>query len=142
MARKPLTDAEIIASLPAARERARQAAQEEPRAELAYYDALRRRIVVELAGGAMFAFPAEVVEELAGASDEVRAGVEVLAGGEVLRWAAVDADVAVPGLIARVANVRAWAARYLGAGRSEAKAAAARANGRKGGRPRKQGAAG
>jgi len=139
MARKPLSDAEIIASLPAARERARQAAETEPRAASAGYDALKGRIVVELTSGSLFAFPAEVVEELAGASAEVRAAVEVMADGEILRWGAVDADVSIPGLIARVTNVRAWAARYLGAGRSEAKAAAARVNGRKGGRPRKQG---
>jgi hypothetical protein len=38
-------------------------------------------------------------------------------------------------------NVKAWYAKWLGGAKSEAKAAAARENGKKGGRPRKQAAA-
>ena len=41
------------------------------------------------------------------------------------------------GLLAGVFGTRSWMARQAGQARSEAKAAAARANGAKGGRPRK-----
>ena len=59
-----------------------------------------------------------------------------------LHWPRLDADVYVPGLMAGALGSRAWMARELGAqgGRTStpAKAAAARANGAKGGRPRKR----
>ena len=59
-----------------------------------------------------------------------------------LHWPRFDADVYVPGLMAGALGSRTWMARQLGAqgGRAStpAKAAAARANGAKGGRPRKR----
>ncbi|HEX2093924.1 MAG TPA: DUF2442 domain-containing protein [Longimicrobiaceae bacterium] len=137
MARKPLTEAEIIASLPAARERARIANAVEPRAASAHYDEARNRIVVELTNGCIFGFGPEHATGLAGATADQLAAVVVEDGGEALHWEELDADVSFPGLMLRILNVRAWAAKYMGQATSEAKAAAARENGRKGGRPRK-----
>lgn len=142
MAEQTPTDEEILAQLPAARARAREAAEAEPRAVDAWYEAGDRLLVVELRNGCRLGFPPELVRGLGGATAEQLAGVEVEPGGEGLHWEALDADVSLPGLIARALGVQRWAAKYLGQATSEAKARAARENGRKGGRPRKGSAEG
>jgi hypothetical protein len=63
--------------------------------------------------------------------------------GDALRWPTLDIDVYVPGLIARAFGTRLFAAaagRQGGQRRTRAKAAAAKLNGAKGGRPRKKSA--
>ena len=136
-----LTDAEIVEQFEAARRAERLADQTEPRARSARYDAERGRIVVELKSGAAFAFPPDHFEELAGRpADELRA-VEPSPSGEGLEWNALDVHISVPGILAEMLGaelVRAFAARG-GRSTSERKAAAARENGRRGGRPRRSG---
>ena len=82
------------------------------------------------------------VEGLADADPEGLAEIEITPSGLGLHWPALDADVYVPGLMAGSLGSRHWMACELSAqgGRvsTPAKAAAARANGAKGGRPRKQ----
>jgi hypothetical protein len=61
--------------------------------------------------------------------------------GDALSWPSLDVDVFVPGLVERAFGTRLFAAstgRRGGRRRSKAKAAAAKANGAKGGRPRKR----
>lgn len=137
MASKPLTDAEILAQVPAARARAERARWEEPHAAAARYDAATRRLVVSLTNGADFTVPVAHVAELAGAPEMDVAAVEVGPAGLALHWPALDADLSVAGLARVVFGLHvARAAGALGGGvRSEAKAAAARENGRRGGRP-------
>jgi len=130
-------DQEILAQLPAARARTAEAERIEPRAERAGFDHERGMIVVELKSGCIFGFPPELGAGLDGATPAQLAEVEVEPGGEGLHWEELDADVSVPGIMARLLNLREWAPRYLGQLTSEAKAKAARENGRKGGRPRK-----
>ncbi|MEO6091406.1 MAG: DUF2442 domain-containing protein [Novosphingobium sp.] len=130
-----LTDAQIEA----AEERGRIAQQAEPRASSARYDAEAKRIVVELTSGATYAFPPEKVEGLTDATDEQLAEVEVLGLGGALHWESLDVDYSVPGLLNGVFGTAKWMAAKAGGTRSEAKAAAARANGAKGGRPRNAG---
>jgi hypothetical protein len=137
MVRKPLTDQEILASAPRAKAEARTAAAAEPRAVSASYDAERDRIVVELRNGSSFAFPRAEGAGLAGATPKQLAAVEVESDGEGLHWEELDADISVPGILSRLLNARGLAARYMGRATSEAKAAAVRENGKKGGRPRK-----
>lgn len=137
MARTPRTDEEIRLTIPRARANARYAAATEPRAVRAHYDALNGRVMVELAGGFVFGFPPGVSPRLASAAPEQLAAVEVEGGGEGLHWEELDEDLSVPGLLAASFDLRRWAGKYLGGATSEAKAAAARANGTKGGRPRK-----
>lgn len=115
----------------------RQAARTEARALAARYDAANRRIVVELTSGATFAFPPDLAEGLAGASAAALGEVEVLGDGYGLHWESLDVDFTVPGLLAGIFGTRSWMARQAGRATSDAKAAAARANGRKGGRPKK-----
>jgi hypothetical protein len=129
-----LTDAEIDAAL----ERGRVARTSEPRAAAAWYDRTNGRIVVDLTNGCTFAFPPRMVQGLETATEDELAAVEILGAGYGLHWEALDADVSVPGLLAGLFGTRAHMARLAGQATSPAKAAAARSNGAKGGRPRKR----
>lgn len=130
-----LTDAQIEA----ANERGRIAYATEPRAVAARYDAKAGRIVVELASGATFGFPPALAQGLCDASPEELADIEVSAAGFGLHWPRIDEDYTVKGLMNGVFGTAKWMAANAGRAKSEAKAAAARANGAKGGRPRKAG---
>ncbi len=139
----PLTDAEIFAQIPAARARARQASRTEPRARAAKYDRKSGLVVIQLTSGAYFGFPARAHRWLRTATDDDLTNVEVTPGGDGLRWDSIDADLSVPALIQNSFGSKTWMrelGRAGGRSRSAAKARAARANGRKGGRPRKSSA--
>lgn len=125
------------AQIAAAEERGRIAAQIEPRAASARYDRRRGRMVIALTNGCSFTFPARLAQGLEEASDDEIATFEVLGNGYGLHWEALDVDLSIPGLLAGLFGTKAFMARHAGQTRSPAKAAAARANGAKGGRPRK-----
>ena len=127
-----ITDAQIDAAL----ERGALARKSEPRAASARYDRPTGRVIVELTNGAAFAFPAALLQELEAASPDQLAQVEVLGVGHGLHWEALDVDLTVPGLLAGVFGTQSHLARKAGQATSLAKAAAARSNGAKGGRPR------
>jgi hypothetical protein len=136
MAFKPLTEEEYLAAV----ERGRIADETEPRAVSARYNEATGRIEIELKDGCMFAFPAQYGQGLRGATPEQLAAVEVWPGGDALHWEELDADLGVAGLVAGVFGSKAWMRELGRAGgrvQSEAKAAASRENGKKGGRPRK-----
>ncbi len=140
---RPLTDAEIFAQIPAARARERAAAKTEPRARHARYDSRTGLVLIELTSGAFFGFPARAVRWLRGATESDLTNVEVMPSGDTLRWDRIDMDLSVPGLISSAFGSKTWLrelGRAGGRSRSAAKARAARANGRKGGRPRKRSA--
>lgn len=132
-----LTDAEFEA----AEARGRKILETEPRAASARYDRATGRVVVDLVNGCTYAFPAQLVQDLQGASHDDLANVQVEGLGLSLHWPALDADLYVPALVAGIFGTRDWMAKELarraGQAKSPAKAAAARANGLKGGRPRK-----
>jgi hypothetical protein len=126
------SDAEIDAALA----RGREARSAEPRARSARYDGESGRVVMELTNGCIFAFPARLAQGLEEASDEQLAAVEILGAGSGLHWDELDVDLSVPGLLAGLLGTAAWMAGRAGRATSPTKAAAARANGRRGGRPR------
>ena len=128
-----LTDTEIDAAI----ERGKVARAIEPRAKAARYDARRGEIVVKLANGCTFSFPPAMAQGLASATAQQLAGVEILGGGNGLHWESLDVDFSVPGLLNGLFGTAAYMARRAGGAKTPAKAAAARANGSKGGRPRK-----
>jgi len=113
----------------------------ELRASLARYDRLTRRVVIELSNGCMYAFPARLVQDLQNASEDDLADIQVDGVGFNLHWPKLDVDLYVPALVSGIFGNRAWMTRELariaGKAISPAKSAAARANGAKGGRPRK-----
>lgn len=129
-----LTDAEIDAAL----ERGRLAEQSEPRADAVRYDRRNSRVIVDLTNGCTFAFPPRLAQGLEAASDDELDAVEILGAGYGLHWETLDVDLSVPGLLAGLFGTKAHMARQAGRTKSPAKAAAARTNGLKGGRPRKQ----
>ena len=128
-----MTDAEIDVAL----DRGRTARRQEIRAEAVHYDRQVKRVIVELANGCTFAFPPRLAQGLEAATEEQLAQVELLGTGSGLHWEALDVDLSVPGLLAGLFGTRAYLARHAGQATSPAKAAAARANGARGGRPRK-----
>ena len=129
------------AGLAAAERRGRRSLGNEPRARAVRYDRRTGRMHVELTNGCTFAFPARQAQGLARASDAQLAQVEILGLGFGLHWESLDVDLSVPGLLAGLFGTKAYMDRQraarAGAARSTAKAAAARRNGAKGGRPRK-----
>jgi hypothetical protein len=128
-----LTDIEIDA----AAERGRLLRSIEPRAAAVRYDRQHGRMIVELTNQCSLAFPPRLVQGLEQASDEDLSKVEILGAGYGLHWEDLDVDISVPGLMVGLFGTRSYMARRAGQSKSAAKAAAARANGAKGGRPRK-----
>lgn len=128
-----ITDAELDAAL----ERGRLLWETEPRATAARYDRKTGRITVELANNCTFAFPARLAQGLENATDDELDEVEVLGLGYGLHWETLNEDHAIPALLAGIFGTKKYMASLAGRATSPAKAAAARANGAKGGRPRK-----
>lgn len=112
-----------------------------PKAIRAHYDRRVARVVVALDNGLELAFPPRLAQGLERATLAELATIEISPLGDGLHWPAIDADLYVPALLQGVFGSKSWMARQLGAAggraRSGAKVAAARENGRKGGRPRK-----
>lgn len=128
-----ITDAQIDAAL----ERGKIALETEPRAATARYDRQLDRVIVDLTNGCTFAFPPRIAQGLEAASADQLAEVEILGLGYGLHWEELDVDLSLPGLMAGTLGTKTFMARRAGQTTSPAKAAAARANGAKGGRPRK-----
>jgi hypothetical protein len=120
-----------------ANERGRTAREMQPHARTARYDAKADRVIVELTNGATFAFPPRLVEGLHDASPAEIGKVELIGRGFGLHWEELDLDYTVPGLVSGIFGTTKGMAAHAGRARSPAKAAAARANGAKGGRPKK-----
>lgn len=115
--------------------------QTEPRAVSARYDRKTGRVAVELINGCAYLFPTHLIQELSHASPDDLELVEVEGMGFNRHWPKLGADLYVPALVVGVFGTRAWMnkalARQAGRATSTAKAAAAQANGTKGGRSRK-----
>ena len=87
------------------------------------------------------AIPRKAVPGLQRAAASKIGSIVVSPAGDALSWPSLDVDVYVPGLVERAFGSRLFAAatgRRGGQTRSKAKVAAAKANGAKGGRPRKR----
>jgi len=128
-----------------ARTRSARRRESEPHAVAARYDRLQRRIVVQLNTGLLVVFGPDMVEGLQDARPRDLQEIEISPSGFGLHFPRIDADLYLPGLLAGHLGSRRWMAAQLGQRggrvRSAVKPAAARANGKLGGRPRKREAA-
>lgn len=114
----------------------READRVEPRAKAVSYHPEHGLVLAVLRDGYAFGFPPERVPGLEGATAEELQAIRISPSGDGLHWDDLDVDASLTGLVREALNLRAWAPRLMGQIRSEAKARAARINGRKGGRPR------
>jgi len=112
-----------------------------PAALTARYDGDANKIVLTLANGVDISFPANAAQGLEAATPAQLRDVDVTGAGTGLHFPQLDADLYVPGLLQGLLGTRKWMAAQLGAAggaaRTPEKAAASRANGKLGGRPRK-----
>ncbi|SAL13350.1 hypothetical protein AWB64_00623 [Caballeronia sordidicola] len=124
-----------------AEERSRKYVAENPVALAAIFRPEDGRLSIELSNGASFAIPARLIQGLENASNDDLELIEITGSGTGLYFPAVDTDILVLPLLAGVLGSRSFMARRMGkaggASRSAVKAEAARANGARGGRPRK-----
>lgn len=112
-----------------------------PIAVAARFDRRRDRIIVSLDTGLELAFPPALAEGLQDATPSDLSDVQISPSGFGIHFPRADAHLYLPGLLKGVFGSKAWMAAQLGAAggmaRSRAKTVAARANGKKGGRPQK-----
>lgn len=97
-------------------------------------------LVLSLSDGHRHLVPVEDVEGLRSATREQIGEVEILGRGTGLHWPALDLDLYVPDILRGIYGTRRWMAamgRKGGMAMSTAKRKASRANGLKGGRPKK-----
>lgn len=124
----------------AATGRGRERRTREPRVIKVDYDRRAERIRLKLSNGCTFMFPPDLAQGLRGATAAQLSDVEIYGGGLDLNWRTLDAQFDVAHLLTGIFGTKKWMAglgRVGGTVKSEVKAANSRANGRKGGRPRK-----
>ncbi len=125
----------------AANERAAERLAKSPTAIAARYDRRIGRLVIDLSSGLSIAFKPHDAQGLEESKPEQLRDIEISPSGLGLYFPALDVDLYLPGLLEGFLGSRRWMAAQLGkAGgkaASDAKAAAARANGKRGGRPKK-----
>ena len=139
MTSRQLSDAEILAQIPAARRREAAQRKKGLRAVSARYDRKAQRVMLELSTGYLFAFPVRAIAALREATAAQLAAVTVHPSGISFGWDALDVDLSVPGLLLSAIGEkeqRRQLASLAGRVTSTAKAKAARENGAKGGRPK------
>jgi hypothetical protein len=122
--------------------RARELQKAFPRAVSAHYHRASGRVVVELSSKIAVSFRAEDAQGLEHANAADLAEIELSPSGFGIHFPRLDADFYVPALLEGFLGSRKWMAARMGEvggkSRSKAKTAAARANGLKGGRPRRK----
>jgi hypothetical protein len=114
---------------------------ETPTAIAARYDRRIGRLVIDLSSGLSVAFRPQDAEGLQDARPEQLRRIEISPSRLGLHFPALDADLYLPSLLEGFLGSRRWMAAWMGkAGgrrKSRAKTAAARTNGKLGGRPKK-----
>ncbi len=116
-----------------------------PHAVTARFDRRIGRIVVQLNTNVDVSFSPRNAQGLENATPAQLSAIEISPSGFGIHFPRIDADLYLPALLEGFLGSRKWMASRLGAeggkSRSAAKAAAAKRNGRRGGRPGKREAA-
>ena len=133
------TDAEIEAALSSAKLRS-----SEPRAQSVVHVPDLKLLIVGLSNGRRLVLPIEDIQGLDGATLSQIQNYELLGNGTGISFPDLDVDLYVPALIEGVYGNRRWMAQLGKKGcsaKTEAKRRASKANGARGGRPRRAAAA-
>jgi hypothetical protein len=111
------------------------------RAVRARYDARRKRVCIQFSSGLEAAFSAREAQGLQRATAAQLKKIKISPSGFGLQFPKIDVELYLPALLMGFLGSRNWMAARLGAlggkSRSAAKIAAAKRNGRRGGRPGK-----
>lgn len=128
-----------------ANERAKELESRVPKAVSAKYDRHIRRIVIQLSSNLGIFFSPRDAEGLEHATPAQLDEIEISPSGYGIHFPKLDADLYLPALLEGVFGSERWVASRMGmrggSSRSAAKTMAARTNGRKGGRPKRQASA-
>lgn len=109
----------------------------------ARHDRTSGRLILDLENGISLMIPTRLLQGLEHATPEQIESFRVMPGGLAINWDDLDTGFEVEGLLNGIFGNRNWMerlrenARKAGQTKSTAKAAAARENGKKGGRPKK-----
>jgi hypothetical protein len=136
----PLSEVEFERQFAAASRRGAARCQNQPLATSVRYNP-SLGVMIELNNDCLVCVPLRLLPELAGASPKDLRRVKILGVGQAIEWPTLDQQFDVLQLVADAVGAKALLARLGQRGgrvKSKAKAAAARANGSKGGRPRKR----
>lgn len=108
----------------------------------AKFDPKKKLITIGLANGSSFSFPPRLAEGLSRKSAEALAKIEISPMGTGLYWPKLDVDLTVEGLLSGMFGSAKWMLREhlakAGSVKSAAKSKSSKANGAKGGRPKKE----
>jgi hypothetical protein len=125
----------------AANKRAAESLRKTPTATAVRYDRRIGRIVIDLSSGIEIAFRPQDVQGLERAKPDDMSEIEISPSGLGIHFPRLDADLYLPALLEGFLGSRRWMAAEMGKrggkATTEAKAEAARENGRLGGRPKK-----
>lgn len=138
MATDPPISKALVAQFNAARRRAAADRRTKPHAKAVRFNRRTRQVEITLLNDAMIGIPVAMLPRLAHATDAQLSDVEPSMGGTGIRFEQIDEDYSVMPLVVMALGKKAVsqaAASIAGSHTSPAKAAAARRNGRKGGRP-------
>ncbi len=125
----------------AAKRRAKDLRSSVPRTLAAHYDRTSGRVVIRLSSGLDVSFSFRDAQGLEHAQPSQLEPIEISPSGFGIHFPKLDADIYLPGLLEGFLGSKRWMASRLGQiggkSRSSAKRAAAKVNGRRGGRPKK-----
>jgi len=110
-----------------------------PRVVAGHYDDATDEVAIRFENGARMAFPRHLLEGLGAASADQLRAIVIAGPGTGLYWPQLDVNHYVRGLMDGIFGTRQWMqelGRRGGATKTPAKSAAARENGKKGGRPK------
>jgi hypothetical protein len=112
-----------------------------PTAVSVIYDSGHKRVVIKLSTGFDISFFPRDVQGLEAATPNELKLIEISPSGLGIHFPAIDADIYLPGLLEGAIGSKNWMAAQMGSlggsVKSDAKAKSSRANGLRGGRPKK-----
>jgi len=125
----------------AANKRAAESQRKTPTATVVRYDRRISRIVIALSSGIEIAFRPRDAQGLERAKPDDMSEIEISPSGLGIHFPRLDVDLYLPALLEGFLGSRNWMAAEMGKrggkAKTDAKAEAARENGRLGGRPKK-----